>query len=100
VQEYSVGMQQQYGAMWSSQIDYIGDVARHLYITRDQNSPICNPNCTSATGGTTGGQNIRRPYQPTPTTYILAAISQSAPIANSYYDSLQATLTNTKSRRR
>jgi hypothetical protein len=99
VQEYSLGVQQQYGARWSSQIDYIGNVGRRLYITRDQNSPIYNPNCTSATCGTTGGQNIRRPYQPTPATYIFAAISQAAPIANSYYDSLQATLTRRFDRR-
>jgi hypothetical protein len=73
VQEYSLGVQQQYGARWSSQIDYIGNVGRRLYITRDQNSPIYNPNCTSATCGTTGGQNIRRPYQPTPATCDIAS---------------------------
>jgi hypothetical protein len=99
VQEYSLGVQRQYGARWSLQIDYIGNVGRHLYITRDQNSPIYNPSCTSATCGTTGGQNTRRPYEPTPTTYIFASISQAAPIANSYYDSLQATLTRRFDRR-
>ncbi len=71
----------------------IGNVGRHLYITRDQNSPIYNPSCTSATCGTTAGQNNRRPYQPTPTTYTFAAISLAAPVANSSYHSLQATLT-------
>ena len=99
VQEYSLGVQQQYGAKWSLQIGYIGNVGRHQYITRDQNSPIYNPSCTSAICGTTGGQNIRRPYEPTPTTYIFASISQTAPIANSYYDSLQAILTRRFDRR-
>jgi Carboxypeptidase regulatory-like domain/TonB-dependent Receptor Plug Domain len=92
-QQYSLGVQQQYGSKWSSQINYVGNVGHHLYIARDQNSPIYNASCTNATCGTTGGQNIRRPYQPTPATYIFAAISLSAPAANSWYNSLQATLT-------
>jgi hypothetical protein len=93
VQEYSLGIQQQYGSKWSSQISYIGNVGRRFYITRDQNSPIYNTSCTSATCGTTAGQNNRRPYQPTPTTYTFASISLAAPIANSSYNSLQTTLT-------
>jgi hypothetical protein len=92
VQEFSLGVQQQYGAKWNSQINYVGNVSRHFYITLDQNSPIYNPSCTSATCGTTGGQNIRRPYQPTPSAYIFGAISLSAPRANTSYHSLQATL--------
>ena len=99
VQEYSLGVQRQYGERWSLQINYIGNVGRHLYITLDQNSPIYNPSCTSATCGTTRGQNIRRPYQPTPLTYTFAAISLAAPVANSYYDSLQLTLTRRFDRR-
>jgi hypothetical protein len=92
VQEFSLGVQQQYSSKWSSQINYIGNVGRHFYLTRDQNSPIYNPNCTSATCGTTAGQNNRRPYQPTPTIYTFGAISLAAPVANSSYHSLQATL--------
>ena len=92
VQEFSLGVQQQYGSKWSSQINYVGNVGRHFYITRDQNSPVYNSSCTSATCGTTAGQNSRRPYEPTPTTYTFAAISLAAPIANSSYHSLQATL--------
>jgi hypothetical protein len=92
VQAFSLGVQQQYGSKWSSQINYVGNVSRHFYITLDQNSPIYNTSCTGATCGTTVGQNIRRPYQPTPTAYIFSAISLAAPRANTSYHSLQATL--------
>jgi hypothetical protein len=91
VQEFSFGLQQQYGSKWSSEINYVGNVARHLLITFDENSPIYNPLCTSATCSTTTGQNNRRPYQP-PGNYTFASISLSAPVANSSYHSLQATL--------
>jgi hypothetical protein len=35
VQEFSLGVQQQYGSKWSSQINYVGNVGRYFYITRD-----------------------------------------------------------------
>jgi hypothetical protein len=92
VQEFSFGLQQQYGSKWSSEINYVGNVARHLLITFDENSPIYNPLCTRATCSTTTGQNNRRPYQP-PGNYTFASISLFAPVANSSYHSLQATLT-------
>ena len=93
VQQYSLGVQQQYGTKWGLQINYVGNLGRHFYITRDHNSPIYNASCTSATCGTTGGQNLRRPYEPTAASYIFAAISLAAPDANSWYNSFQATLT-------
>jgi len=92
-QAFSLGVQQQYGSKWSSQINYVGNVTRHFYITLDENSPVYDASCTDAKCGTTTGQNQRRPYQPTPTTYIFAAISLAAPVANTSYHSLQATLT-------
>jgi len=92
-QQFSLGIQQQYGSKWSSEINYVGNVSRHLYISFDQNSPIYNASCTSATCSTTTGQNNRRPYQPTPRLYTFASITLSAPVANSSYHSLQATLT-------
>ncbi len=92
VQQFSLGLQQQFGSKWSSEIDYVGNVGRHFYITFDENSPIYNSKCISATCGTTAGQNNRRPYQPTPSTYTFASISLSAPVANTSYHSLQATL--------
>jgi hypothetical protein len=90
-QQFSLGVQQQYSSKWSSEINYVGNVARHLYISFDENSPVYNGSCTSATCSTTVGQNNRRPYQP-PGNYKFASIFLSAPIANSSYHSLQATL--------
>jgi hypothetical protein len=91
VQAFSLGVQQQYGSKWSSQISYVGNVTRHFYITLDENSPIYEASCTIARCGTTIGQNRRRPYQPTPETYTFAAISLAAPVSNTSYHSLQAT---------
>jgi hypothetical protein len=91
-QQFSLGIQQQFTSKWNAEINYIGNVGRHLYISFDQNSPIYSPRCSGATCGTTLGQNNRRPYQPTPTTYTFGAITLYAPIANSSYHSLQATL--------
>jgi hypothetical protein len=91
-QQFSLGIQQQYGPKWSSEIEYVGNVARHLYISFDQNSPIYDSRCTSITCGTTLSRNRRRPYQPTPATYTFSSISLYAPVANASYHSLQATL--------
>jgi hypothetical protein len=92
VQMFSLGVQQQYSTRWSSEISYIGNVGRHLYITTDVNAPIYNAFCTSATCLGTPGINGRRPYQPTPSTYTFASISIAAPRENTSYHSLQATL--------
>jgi hypothetical protein len=92
VQQFSLGVQQQYGSKWSSEIDYVGNLSRHFYIAFDQNSPVYDPGCTRITCGTTTGQNNRRPYQPTPGIYTFGSISLSAPVANASYHSLQATL--------
>ena len=94
VQQFSLGIQQQYSSQWSSEISYIGNVGRHTYITTDVNSPVYNPSCVSATSNclATAGLNSRRPYQPTPATYTFSSISIAAPYANSAYHSLQATL--------
>lgn len=92
VQQFSLGVQQQYDSNWSSEVAFVGNVSRHLYISYDQNSPIYDARCTIATCGTTIGQNKRRPYQPTPATYTFASISLSAPAANASYQSLEGTL--------
>lgn len=92
VQMFSAGIQQQYSTRWSSELNYIGNVGRHLYITTDVNTPVYSPTCTSATCLGTAGINNRRPYQPTPSTYTFASISIAAPRANTSYNSLQATL--------
>jgi hypothetical protein len=94
-QQFSLGLQQQFSPKWNAEINYVGNVGRHLYISFDQNSPVYSPACNSSTCGTTLGQNNRRPYQPyhaIPNSYVFGAITLFAPIANSSYHSLQATL--------
>jgi hypothetical protein len=92
-QQFSLGLQQQFSPKWNAEINYVGNIGRHLYLSLDQNSPIYSSVCSSTICGTTLGQNNRRPYQPTPTTYAYGAIMLYAPVANSSYHSLQATLT-------
>ena len=92
VQQFSLGVQQQYGSKWSSEISYAGNVGRHLYSVLDENSPIFSTTCTGATCGTTIGENARRPYQPMPAIYTFGAISIAAPAASSSYHSLQAVI--------
>ena len=101
VQEFSFGVQQQYGTRWSSELMYVGNVSRHLDITRDEDGPIYNPTCTSASCNSTAQKNARRPfniqYPPVPpakpTAYTYAAISEVLPSSNASYHSLQAVLT-------
>lgn len=88
VNEFSMGIQQQYSSRWSSEITYVGNLARRFYITTDVNSPVYVPGAAT----TTAGLNARRPYEPTPTTYTFANISIAAPRTNSSYHSLQASL--------
>jgi hypothetical protein len=92
VQQFSLGVQQQYGSKWGSELYYAGNVGRHLYVVVDENSPIFSTTCTGATCGTTIGENARRPYQPMPAIYTFGAISIAAPAANSSYHSLQAVI--------
>jgi hypothetical protein len=96
VPQFSLGIQQQYSSRWSSQISYIGNVSRHLALTYDQNAPIYNPSCTSATCNSTAQMNARRPYNnPVNPKYTYASISTVAPSKNASYHSLQAMLTRT-----
>ncbi|HEX5282496.1 MAG TPA: hypothetical protein VFW30_00110, partial [Bryocella sp.] len=101
VQEFSLGVQQQYGTRWSSQLTYVANVSRHLNITRDEDGPIYRPNCTNATCNSTAQKNARRPfnlqYPANPLTY--AAISEVLPSSNASYHSLQAVLTRHFDRR-
>jgi hypothetical protein len=90
VHQFSLGVQQQFSPMWSSQVSYVGNLGRRLYITTDINAP------TYLVGGTTttAGINQRRPIQQllSPNVYQYASISLSAPRANTVYHSLQASL--------
>lgn len=98
IQQFSFGVQQQFGSKWSSDIYYAGNVGRHLYVILDENSPIYSTTCTGATCGTTIGENARRPYQPMPAIYTFGAISIAAPAASSSYHSLQAVINRRFSR--
>lgn len=88
-EEYNLAVQQQLGTNWSTQIAYVGNVGRQLYMIRDDNSPVYVPGGST----TTAGLNARRPYQPTPATYTFGAINLTDPVANSSYNSLQVTVT-------
>jgi hypothetical protein len=95
VQEFSLGIQQQFSPKWSSQIGYVGNVSRHMSITIDEDSPVYRASCTSATCNSTAQKNARRPYNNSSSAYTYAAISDVVPYSNASYHSLQATLTRT-----
>jgi hypothetical protein len=94
VQEFSLGVQQQYGTHWSTELKYVGNVGRHFYITTDENSPVYNTNCNPVTcPTTTAGLSQRRPYKQSPSGYTYGLISIAGPYSNTSYHSLQATIT-------
>ena len=98
VQEFSLGVQQQFSPQWSAQIEYVGNVSRHMIITVDEDAPIYSPSCTSKTCNSTAQKNARRPYNNPPnppSSYTYAAINEVLPYSNASYNSLQATLTRT-----
>lgn len=90
VQEYNLTAQQQWGVEWSTQIAYIGSTSRKFYILRDQNSPVYAPDGKTSTQGL----NARRPYQPTPGSYVFGQISQIDPAGNASYNSLQVSISH------
>lgn len=89
VQEYNLTLNQQLGVNWGLQIAYVGSVSRKFYFLRDQNSPVYAPGASISTAGL----NARRPYEPTPHSYIFGQIGELDPGANASYNALQATLT-------
>jgi hypothetical protein len=89
VEEYNLTLQQQFGADWGVQFGYVGNVMRKGYISRDENSPIYVPGAST----TTAGLNARRPYEPTPSSYVFGQIGDYDAVENSSYNSLQAKLT-------
>jgi hypothetical protein len=95
VQEFTLGIQEQYSPTWASEINYVGNVTRHMTISVDEDGPIYSPSCTSATCGSTAEENARRPYNQPPSAYTYAQISDYIPSSNASYHSLQATLTHT-----
>lgn len=98
VQEFSLGVQQQFSPRWSAQIEYVGNVSRHMPISVDEDAPIYSPSCTSKTCDSTAQKNARRPYNNPPnppSSYTYASIYEVLPYSNASYNSLQATLTRT-----
>jgi hypothetical protein len=88
-QEYNLTLQQQLGSDWSLQLAYVGSVTRKFYLMRDQNAPVFSPGASTSTAGL----NARRPYEPTPSTYVFGEITELDPASNSSYNSMQVTVT-------
>ncbi len=88
-QEYNLTWQQQLSPRWSTQISYVGNVGRKEILARDQNSPVYVPGASVSTAGL----NARRPYEPTPSSYVFGTILEYDPASNSSYNSLQITVT-------
>ena len=84
IQQFNLTLEQQYGSDWGMRIAYVGNVGRHFYVNRDQNSPLFDATATKANAPN------RRPYYGIGYT---SSISMLDPIANSSYNSLQLTLT-------
>jgi hypothetical protein len=70
-------------------VAYVGSVSRKFYLSRDQNAPVYFPGASTSTAAL----NARRPYQPTPNTYVFGAIVENDPANNASYNALQVTLT-------
>jgi hypothetical protein len=89
VMQYNLTIEHQLSNDWSLRAAYVGSVSRKFFISRDQNAPIYTPGASTSTAGL----NARRPYQPTPNSYIFGAIVQNADAGNATYNALQTTLT-------
>jgi Carboxypeptidase regulatory-like domain/TonB-dependent Receptor Plug Domain len=88
-QEYNLTVEQALSNDWSARIAYVGSVGRKFFISRDENEPVYIPGAST----TTAGLDARRPYEPTPNSYVFGAIVQNDDAGNSSYNALQATLT-------
>jgi hypothetical protein len=89
VQEYNLTLEQQFGQAWGLRVAYVGSLSRKFYVSRDENEPAYVPGASVSTDGL----NARRPYQPTPSSYVFGAIVENDPAGNATYNALQATLT-------
>ncbi len=77
VQQWSLGVQRQFGAVWVGEVDYIGTKSTHLDVIRDYNQPLI------ANGVTTGVV----PYPD------YGQIEWTSPIGYGNYNGMQASLT-------
>jgi hypothetical protein len=75
--------------VWALRVAYVGNLSREFYLSRDQNAPVYFPGASTSTAAL----NARRPYQPTPNSYVFGAIVENDPANNASYDALQVTLT-------
>jgi TonB dependent receptor len=89
VQQYNMAIEQQLAKDWSLRVAYVGSLSRKFYISRDENAPVYIPGASTSTAGL----NARRPYEPTPSTYVFGAIVQNDDAGNASYNALQTTLT-------
>jgi hypothetical protein len=87
--EYNLTAEQQLGKSLGLRIAYVGSQSRKLFLSRDINEPVYVPGAAV----TTAGLNARRPYEPTPSSYVFGSIVQNADANNANYNALQATLT-------
>ena len=84
VQQFNLTLEQQYGTNWSTRMAYVGNVGRHFYLARDQNSPVDSPTATAANAVS------RRPFNGEG---YVSDIGLLDPSSNSSYNSLQLTVT-------
>ena len=89
VMEYNLTVEQQLGSTWGTRIAYVGSQSRKFFLSQDINEPAFAPNAPV----TTAGINARRPYEPTPNSYIFGSIVLNNDANNANYNGLQATLT-------
>jgi hypothetical protein len=89
VMEYNLTLEQQLGRSWGGRIAYVGSQSRKFFLSRDVNEPAYVPGAPV----TSAGLNARRPYEPTPSTYVFGQIVQNADANNANYNALQLTLT-------
>ena len=89
VMEYNLTVEQQLGKSWGARIAYVGSQSRKFFISRDINEP----NYVAGAAVNSAGLNARRPYEPTPNSFVFAQIVQNADANNANYNALQATLT-------
>lgn len=87
--EYNLTLEQQLGQSLGLRVAYVGSQSRRFFLSRDVNEPAYVPGAAV----TTAGLNARRPYEPTPSTYVFGTIVENADANNANYNAFQATLT-------
>lgn len=90
VMEYNLTSEQQLGRSWGARVAYVGSQSRRFFLSRDINEPAYVPGAAV----TSAGLNARRPYEPTPSTFVFGQIVQNADANDANYNALQLTLTH------